>query len=182
MASSERTNTIDSDGSNQCVEKTLNRGIENNNIDMNNGADRGDGIDNAIGDAGDQQIDDDVLRKARFDMVPHQQQHQCDGAGSGSASNNNSNINNIVNNRTIAEGANGTLDDGDQSHVDHLTATPDTQSTSTTTMSSSSSPSSSGPGVVRENGNHTRDGAKAENGLDEANNKHSSGTYYVMRK
>lgn len=178
MASSERTNTIDSDGSNQCVEKTLNCGIENNNIDMNNVSDRGDGTDSAIGDTGKHQIDDDVLLKARFDMVPHQQQHECDGTGSGSASDNNSNINNIVNNRTVAEGANGTLDDSDQSHVGHLTATPDTQSTSTT----SSSPSSSGHGVVRENGNHTRDAAKAENGLDEANNKHSSGTYYVMRK
>lgn len=175
MASSERTNTIDSDGSNQCVEKTMNRGIENNNIDMNNCPNRSESIDNIIGDTNDGISSDDLLRIARTDMVPHQQhQHECDETSSGSTRNNNSDINNIVNNRSIAEGTNGILDESDQSHVGHLAVLPDIQSTS--------SPSSSGLGVVRENGNHTRDGVKPENGLVETNNKHSSGKYYVMRK
>lgn len=151
MASSERTNTIDSNGSDESTEKTVCRGGENNNISENDFIDPNNFDGNATTtDTNKQMMRNEIVQIVQSDIGP-EYIHTASGSN---------NINN--NNRNIAEDANGIPDNIEQSHVDKSMT-----NASITLLDSN---------VTRENGNHAMDAPTSENGyMKDKERKHTSG-------
>lgn len=127
MASSERTNTIDSDDLNQSItENSVCHSNDINQIGMNDDTKHSSIEINSVTEVERRVSSDDVMQKARVDttMANHVDEASSSSSTNRNGTNKNSNNNGsgddnhgAVNHRGIAEGTNNIISDKDQGHT-----------------------------------------------------------------